>query len=82
MQVHASPWSNTNNFHWPRTDMGYVPFNKFIMTVETPQCSSNGSQFFIKEQELKHTNCVFKNLKYFSNHMKIYTTFSVIIKGT
>ena len=74
MHVHTSPWPN--NFHWPHTDdMGYVAFNKFIMTVETPQCSINGRQFLLKEQELKHTNSVFENRKYFSNHMKIYATF-------
>ena len=40
----------TNYFHWPCTDdMGYVPFSKFIMTVGTLQCSSNGRQFLIKE---------------------------------
>ena len=51
------PHGPTNNFHWLHTDdMGYVPFNKFIMTVETSQCWSNSWQFFIKEQELKHTN--------------------------
>ena len=63
MYVHASH-GPTNNFHCLHTDdMGYVPFNKFIMTVETSQCSSSGRQFFIKEQELKHTNSVFENLK-------------------
>ena len=65
-----------NNFQWPRTDdMGYVPLNKFIMTVETPHCSSNGRQFFIIEQELKHANRVFENLKYFPNYMKIHIIF-------
>ena len=57
MQVHASSW-----FIDP-DDMGYVPFNKFSMTIETTQYSSNGRQFLIKEQELKHTNSVFENLK-------------------
>ena len=43
------PHGPTNNFHWLHTDdMGYVPFNKFIITIETPQCSSNGRQFLIK----------------------------------
>ena len=47
------PHGPTNNFQWPHgDDMGYVPFNRFIMTVETPQCSSSGREFFIKEQEL------------------------------
>ena len=67
------PHGTTNNFHWLCTDdAGYVPFNKFIMTVETPQSSSNGKQFLIKE--IKHTNRAFENLIYFSNHMRIYTT--------
>ena len=58
------PQGPTNNFYWSCTDnMGYAPFNMFIMTVETPKCSSNGRQFLIKEQELKHTNSVFENLK-------------------
>ena len=58
------PHGPTNNFYWPHTDdMGYVSFNKFIKTVIIPQCSRNGRQFFIKEQEFKHTNSVFENLK-------------------
>ena len=63
MQVHASH-GPINNFHWPHTDdMGYVPLNRFIMTVETPPYPSNGRQFLLKEQELKHTNRVSENLK-------------------
>ena len=43
------PHGPTNNFQWLHTDdMGYVPFNKFIITVETPQCLSTGRQFLIK----------------------------------
>ena len=58
------PHAPTNNFHWPRPDdIGHVPFNKFIMTAETPQCSSNGRQFLVKVQTPKHTNSVFENLK-------------------
>ena len=57
-----SPVTN-NNFHWPRTeDSGFVPFDKFIMKVGTPQCtSSSRRQFQIQEQELKQTNSVFQN---------------------
>ena len=33
------------------------------MTAEIPQFSSNVRRFLIKEQELKHTNSVFENLK-------------------
>ena len=69
-----------DNFHWPCTNMGHVPFNRFILTVEIWQCSSNGRQFLIKEQELKYTNSVSENLQYSSNHMKIYTTFWFIIR--
>ena len=58
------PHDPISNFHWPRAnDMGYVLFNKFIKTVETPKCSSNGRQFLIKEQQLKHESSVFENLK-------------------
>jgi len=58
------PHGPTNNFHWPRTDdKGYVPFNKFIITVEIPQYSTNGRQFLIKEQELKMTNAIFDSQK-------------------
>ena len=62
--------------------MACVPFNKFIITGETPQCSSNGKQFLMMEQEHEHTNCVFHSLKYyFTNYMKIYTVFWVIMRG-
>ena len=49
-----------NNFHWPnRDDKGYVPFDKFIMKVDTPKCTSNtGRQFVLQSQELKQTNSV------------------------
>ena len=44
------PHGPTNNFDWALTDdTGYVPFNKPIMTVKTPKCSSNNRQFLIKE---------------------------------
>ena len=53
-----------NNFHWPQTnDKGFVPFDKFIMKVDTPQCTSNsGRQYRMKAEELKHTNRVFENV--------------------
>ena len=54
-----------NNFHWPnRDDKGYVPFDKFIMKVDTPKCASNsGRQFVLQGQELKQTNSVFEHQK-------------------
>ena len=58
------PCGSAYNFHWSHTDdTGHVPFSRFIMTVETPEFSSSGRQFLIKEQELKHTNSVYENLK-------------------
>ena len=53
-----------NNFHWPRTsDQGFVPFDKFVLKVDTPQCTSNsGRQFRLKTEELKQTTRVFENL--------------------
>ena len=58
------PRGSAYNFHWSHTDdTGHVPFNRFIMTVETPEFSSSGRQFLIKEQELKHTKSVYENLK-------------------
>ena len=62
--MHPHGPTQNNNFHWPsREDKGYVPFNKFIMTVEMPTSSNNGRQYYIKEQELKHTNKVYENNK-------------------
>ena len=54
----------SNNFNWPsRNDEGFVPFDKFIMRVDTPKCTSNsGRQYELKAEELKHTNSVFQNL--------------------
>lgn len=54
----------SNNFNWPsRNDEGFVPFDKFIMRVDTPKCTSNsGRQYELKAEELKHTNCVYENL--------------------
>ena len=54
-----------NNFHWPRkSDLGYVPINKFIKRVDPPVCNSNsGRQYRLNEKDLKDTNNVFVNLK-------------------
>ena len=51
-------------FIGPKTDdKGYVPSNKFIITVETPSCSSSGRQYKIKEQDFKHVNYAHKKLQ-------------------
>ena len=54
-----------NNFHWPRTnDLAWVPFNKFLKKVDAPVCTSNtGRQYKMNDQDFKHTNNVFSNLK-------------------
>ena len=54
-----------NNFHWPRTnDLGWVPFNAFVKKVDAPVCTSNtGRQYKLNNQDFKHTNNVFLNLK-------------------
>ena len=59
----ASSWSNKQFSSLHTDDVGYEPFHKFTMTAEIPQFSSNVRRFLIKEQELKHTNSVFENLK-------------------
>ena len=62
--MHPHGPTQNNNFHWPsRDDEGYVPFNRFIMTVEIPTSSSNGRQYHLKEEELKKTNTIYENNK-------------------
>jgi hypothetical protein len=59
--LHPHGPTQNNNFYWPRTeDEGWVPFGKFIMKIEPPQCTSNsGRQFKISGDEFKHINSVF-----------------------
>ena len=50
------PHGPTNNFYWPLCDdKAYVPYNKIIMKVKTPNTSSNGRQYNISEEELHKT---------------------------
>ena len=57
------PHGPTNTFHWPQSDdMGYVPFNKVIMKIATPDTSVNGRKYFIKKEEIKETINYFERL--------------------
>ena len=57
------PHGPSNVFHWPQNeDMGYVPFDKIIMKIETPNTSSNGRKYFIKKEDKKQTMDYFERL--------------------
>ena len=57
------PHGPSDVFHWPQNDdMGYVPFSKIIMKIETPAASSNGRKYFIKKEEKEQTILHFEKL--------------------
>ena len=51
------PHGPSEFFYWPaRDDTVYVPFDKILLNVKTPNiASSSGRQYCIKKQEFQHT---------------------------
>ena len=51
------PHGYTENFYWPtREDETYVPFNKILWKVNTPNTlSQSGRQYKILVNEVQHT---------------------------
>lgn len=61
--MHPHGPTQNNNFHWPqREDKGWVPFGKFIMKIDSPNCKSNsGRQYQITRSQFTHINNTFIN---------------------